>query len=473
MQELERAYDTEVSLQPYLLKDGVITAIPRSTSETMATWLERHKHNINTDRLVLIPMVSPTSQIEGILIKLSTQEKAVISDTETSLVISTWIRSGGQLYSSEDVRNAAINPNLAHYLVFRNALKNILFKYDVITRNSLAALERVVGRQVSRLVTYMKADPTNDHYIQQPKFMDFATIYARLQAEVIRGVDAETAKEIMSEINFLFRLQYRIYGLNVDVKLSLLASRTYLGWTAILNSYKISGFTTVDYSQLAKFLGHSTDIFSRAVSRLASGEIKKQESETIERYINSILLKVSLSERLKTLLRLELTIMAQPYLNSLRAIEDSLSTIENKIGELREKYPNNRRLDLIEDIITIIGTDNLLTTEVSLLLFGDEKYLTSSFLATARATDPFIEMRPDRINLMWMKNSILESDLSDRKKEALSLLIDNWMQSNPYSTTYFNPSSVLYKRVYGSDIDQITFDLIGRIIKKVWLKLIW
>ncbi|NGX49978.1 MAG: hypothetical protein K940chlam5_01587, partial [Candidatus Anoxychlamydiales bacterium] len=486
MQELERAYDTDISLQPYLSRDGFLTMIPRSYTESMAEWLESHEHNRNTDKIVLIPANPPEIHIEGLVKLIAREGISSITDKGKSLIISSWIRSDGKLYSAEDIRNALINPNIAHHYIFRDALKNILFKHGVITTDTIRALHDKTGIHITDVLYNMGLESTEIGYKPQPSLTDFTTTYARIQADIVQHFDRDRINEIMSEIDFLFNLQYKIYGIDTGNRFSRLASQTFLGWTAMLGEYKIQNFDIVDYKPLATLLGFYGNYFGDTVRKLANGKINMQKSSTLEDYIESILSKVPISERLKTLLRFDLTMIAKPYLDSIKAVENNIPTIEVKLGELRKQFTNSRRLDLMEDIVSILGVPNILTTEISQMLFGDEKHLLNDFLAPYTSNQKILE-RPERSTLNFMKSNIIKSNfdfdtfsayfttniirdiktvdtsLINNRKEQILFLIDSWIKSNPYNEKYFNPSPTLYKNIFGSDIDAMTFDLLNYI----------
>ncbi|MBA7512392.1 hypothetical protein ES705_04397 [subsurface metagenome] len=391
------------------------------------------------------------------------------------MVIDSWIRSEGQLYTDEDVRQSEFNLYLPHYRVFRQELVDYLCEQRVIRAKSVAALQEVTGRHVARLVDYMSLDPLNERYKSKPDFSDLSHIYGQIKAEVVRKYDIARQEEIMGMIDILFDLQYRIYGLDVENRFYKYASQTYYGWIGLLQHYDKDSFPRVSLSALASYMGYSHGLISEILSKLERGEIHRQYSNTIYSYIDKICEKCDLEGTLGTNLRRELELIAKSYLSLIKAVESEYDTIEVVIDGLRLRYPNNQKLDLIEDIVEILNIPNVDSSKISLLLFNDKDYLITQFLATYESNPKIIE-RPLIQTLNWMKACVLDSDssifsdyiqLSDvlwqMITEKIQFTIDCWLKSNPYDISYFTPSSSGFSIIYGQEVDEMTFDLLNYI----------
>ena len=58
-EELQKAYDVNFPLQPYLLKNGKFIMMPISSEITHSEWLSDNHHSIKTDKIVLLPLIDP------------------------------------------------------------------------------------------------------------------------------------------------------------------------------------------------------------------------------------------------------------------------------------------------------------------------------------------------------------------------------------------------------------------------------
>jgi hypothetical protein len=202
-----------------------------------------------------------------------------------------------------------------------------------------------------------------------------------------------------------------------------------------------------------------------------------QRSLTVEEYISKIIDGLRGSSLLTERLKRQLTLIATPYLDLIKSFEQNEPTIEVKLYELREYFPVCPRLDLIEDILNVLGIPNIKISEFSTLLFNDRDYLLSEFLSLSRQSGTGrakIEARPLPSTLSWLKYSILSEDFNifsnyisklddeiiSSKKESMIFIIDSWIKSNPYNHNYFLPSLLGFKLLYGEDVDQMTYDLL-------------
>ena len=493
-QELERMYDIDISLQPYLLKDGELTLIPRN-GESHSLWLEARNHDINTDKIVLIPMdsVTTTAHIEGILQRIEQNGVTAITTEEVSSVVANWVRSEDQLYTDQEVDAAPSNPYVSHYLVFRELMKDILLRHNVIARNTITALRSVAGNNVMELLTNLRKD--SYRYKSRPDYSDLSMIYGQIKAEIVTRFDKRTQSEIMNEIDFLFDLQYKIYGIpftEFENRFYKHASHTFYSWIGVIQRYDKQNFPRISISALSILIGLSDGMLGATLFKLASGEVKRNELATINKYIDGICSNIGLSEVETNLLRNDLEVVSQPYREMLRAAENAEDTIEVKLDNLRQRYPINRKLDLIESIVSLIGIPNIDKRQISLLLFGNEDYLFYRFLVGGDIDTPPIERRPERTTLNLMKHCVSKFDFTlffgevsqsitineasklsraidilNSKKDGIINLIDRWAKSNPMTTTvrdsYLSSSTYLIKRIYGSDIDDLTYDLLNDI----------
>lgn len=395
-----------------------------------------------------------------------------LSDSERRLIKTYWMQSNGKLYQGDP------KPYIPHYQLFRDELTNILYDKGVINELTISALERVTGRQISRVLGYMKLTPTDDHY-RLPSHSDFDYTYARIKSKVISRFDTDKQKEIMYEIDHLFNLQYNIYGLKSTNRFHRPASQTYHGWVSVLNIYNVPGFVkNPSVSTLSNFIA-SSDIFNENINRLYKGQVDMPHSSTIYGYIDEICKKCSLSSATMTRLRRDLNLMAKSYLSMIEAVENNEPTIEVKVDELRALFPNSQRLGLIQDVVDLLGISNVEPSKISILLFGDEDYLLDNFLQPydRPPNRPNIEQRPAIRTLNWMKYNILECDInifSDKLsyldsnlialvKEQITFKIDKWIKSNPYDVDYFTPNTGGFENTYGPEVDDMTYDLMNYI----------
>ena len=221
-------------------------------------------------------------------------------------------------------------------------------------------------------------------------------------------------------------------------------------------------------------MGYSSNILSETLDRLWKGEIAMQKSETIEQYIIKIVDRFTGDEQLKMRLNNQLTIIANPLLDLITSFEKNEPIMEIKLHELRERFPVCHRLDLIEDIVQILGISNIKVSDFSLFLFGDKNYLLEQFLSPFPLNEPKIKRRPERTTLDWLKYQILSADFSvlsdyvpeiedyigESIREALSFVLDSWIKKNPYDVSFFLPNLLGFRLIFGYEVDQMTYDLL-------------
>jgi hypothetical protein len=376
-QELERMYDVDISLQPYLYKDGVRMIMPRG-DESHSAWLKGHGYNKNTDKIVIVPY-SAKANAETILRGMNqeienTGNKGALpklSQDDRNLIIASWVQSDDQLYTTEEINNAPVNLNLAHFLVFRQSLVEFLAEKRVISDRTGTAFKNIFGETFyNKITTRIK-----NKEILAPSHVQLELIYGRIHTEVVNKF-GETYNEIMDYINFLFTLQYKIYGLEIMTPLARRAFQTFYTWAGIVKSYDET--VNDNPTNLAtRVMGKSRDSrpFDYIAEQLNKDKFNvRAQLDLIKNHIDTICSSkaLSLNDLLRVELKKKLYFASKPLFDSLEALEPSrviepfqikdssrVSSIESLLKNLEERFGESPRLSLIEDIVSALNIPNI------------------------------------------------------------------------------------------------------------------
>jgi len=459
MSELKQVFDTQEDLSLFAISDGQLIYIPVSSETNLADWLDKNHISIDSDILVL-PISGISGPVNNVLQKITQTEGLIgakLSNVERRLIETYWMLSNGKLYRDNPTLWSS-NPNVPHYQLFRDELANILLKYNIIPSFSVKSLQAVIGNHFRDMLTYMRKDPSHDRFKATPSNPDLDKLYGKIKTEVVYkyGNYKDKQNTILFEIDRLFDFQYKIFGLESQNRFFRLASQTYNSWVSLLQKYGIASITGI--SNLGTFMGYtSTGVISTTLERLFTGQTIKPTLSNVRNYINEICSRSGLNSLEMNKLRRDLNIISEPYIKLIEAAEHSFPTIEVAIDKLRSTFPNSQKLDLISEIVKILGINNLPPATISTILFDDINYLLDNFLSHyARTTKSApVEVRPQPWILNWIKYNVRECDenvffgigyrdnnLITKIKEEIIIKIDKWINSNPFDVRYvrfFNP----------------------------------
>jgi len=451
--ELQRAYDVNIPLQPYLLKAGKFIKMPISSEISHSQWLTDNHHNIKTDKIFLLPLVDSRygirdplidSIIDKIQSKLDNprnQERIwqYLTEAERIYMLNYYDSLDNGLFDkSVDWNPRENSPYILHLKFIFEGLTKLLYDIGVIDKAYISRVEKIVfagtTSSMSATLSNLRATPTRNSQFR----IGEASIdkwFIRIENEINRKFGSNPIQKdaALYLVKDFINSVYSLFGFNSKNPLYRECRMMYLKLGEVLRLAGVDHFKDNHISDLDSFSYGPHQIYHR----LKYNPKGLVYMSTLEKIISSLDTaldeKTDFSSEILDKLKIQTDVIVQSFINKMQDVIKIIDLLDKVKGVEIKMFLGEIINNPISDALRKVSDDK----DMIKLLYGQTSYPSlSEFAKDNRKLKFFLRIR-DRVE-QWTKKDFDDIHIQVTDSELLDLqtyitaVVERWIFNNPY-----------------------------------------